>query len=269
MTINKDIFMLCNSIQEDEAVTLNEQRYQANYKFDGERIIAVVMDGDVILMNRRGKICNIHFREVVEDLKKLPNCIIDGEIISFDDDFNKLMRRAGTQKLHKIKELEVLIPVKMMVFDCLKVGDNDIRNISLYSRIEELQKLFLGLSFTNVELAEYKPIKEMLELAKAQDKEGIIVKDIQGIYESKRSNYWKKLKFFLEGTIKAVKYEENPKGLTLEDGDGNRVACLGSQAEEVKRILDSTGEVEVYIQYLEKTKENRYRFPSYRGLVVK
>lgn len=264
--ISKDIFQLCNSIDEEQALKLDSEDYQANYKFDGERIIAIVIDNDVILVNRRGGICNFHFKEVVEDLKKLKNCIIDGEIISFDDDFNKLQRRGHTKNKLKMKELEKEIPVKYMVFDCLKREDRDIRQTPLKSRLVELQGLFNNLSFTNVELVEYKPISEMLVTAKAKDKEGLIIKDMYANYESKRTDNWKKLKFWCEGTIKVIKYSENPKGIRAEDSLGNAVQIAGEQSNEVKDLIDKQGEVEICIQYLEKTAENRFRFPSYRGL---
>lgn len=267
--ITKDIFQLCNSINEVEALNkgLNNPNYLANIKFDGERIIAIVLDEDVILMNRRGKVCNIHFREIVEDLKKLPNCILDGEIISLDDDFNMLMKRAMTKTLHKLKDLEKEVPVKYMVFDCLKIDNTDIRHKPLSDRIIGLNGLFHGLNFTSLELAEYGDIKDMLAKAKKEDREGLIIKDMTACYESRRTDNWKKLKRWCEGTLKAIKYEENPKGITLEDDKGNRVSCLGEQSKEVKHILDSKGEVKVYVQYLEKTADDRMRFPSFRGLV--
>lgn len=265
----KEIFMLCNSINEEEAKELDKEKWIANFKFDGERIIAMVVDNDVILINRRGKICNLHFSEVVEGLKeaKLGNCILDGEIISLDDDFNKLMQRAMTKTLSKIKIIEKTNPVKYMIFDILKNQDKDLRANPLKDRIEELKKLFENKTSDSFELAEYKSIEEMLPIAKEKDKEGLIVKYWFGCYESRRSDYWKKLKFFEEATITITKYTENPKGIRAEDDNGNAVQIAGEQSKEVKNLLDTIGQVEIYVQYLEKTADNRMRFPSYRGLV--
>jgi len=73
MGLTKEVFMLCKGMTTDEAEKITPQhhdyaQYTANIKFDGERIIAVVLKGDVIFMNRNGKICNFNFREVAEDL---------------------------------------------------------------------------------------------------------------------------------------------------------------------------------------------------------
>jgi ATP-dependent DNA ligase len=265
MITEKD-FMLCESINEEEALKLDDNN-TSNIKFDGNRLIAVVINHDAILVNRHGRICNFNFREVAEDLKPLNDCIIDGEIISLEDDFTKLQRRAGTKNTAKLIQLEKEIPIKFMVFDVLRQDNTITTNKPLRERIEILKQIFEGKALKHTELAEYKPIKEMLEIAKKQDREGIIVKDLNAVYENKRSNGWKKLKFFLEDTMKAIKYEVNPKGITVEDDKGNRVAVLGEQSTAIRQQIDTTGEVEIYVQFLEKTPDNRYRFPSYRGVV--
>jgi hypothetical protein len=118
-----------------------------------------------------------------------------------------------------------------------------------------------------VEMAEYNSIKVMLEKAHKEDREGIIVKNLNSPYEHKRSKGWLKCKFFLETTIKICRYTENPKGIRAEDNMGNAVQIAGHQSIEVKQLLDTQKEVEINIQYLEKTVEGRFRFPSFRGLV--
>ena len=80
--MNKDIFMLCKGIREDEyekdkATMVN---IVGNIKYDGERILAVKKGNDVMLVNRGWNIRNDVFAEVVEDLKK-----IDGDFILIDD----------------------------------------------------------------------------------------------------------------------------------------------------------------------------------------
>jgi ATP-dependent DNA ligase len=272
--ITKDNFMLCEGIVEDvlkESIN-NYSGWIAEYKEDGERIIAVVIDGEAILVNRNGKICNFHFKEVVEGLKGLPNVILDGEIISKDGDFNKLLQRALTKTPSKIKQLEKDVPVDYVIFDILKIGDVDLRQKSLLERKEQLHKLFETQDTqrtnpnTNIKLIEYGDINEMLEKAHKLDKEGIIIKRLNSSYEGRRSSEWKKCKFFCEATITITKYEINPKGITGEDDKGNRVAILGEQSQEVKYLLDTNGSVEITIQFLEITDEGKYRFPSYRGL---
>jgi ATP-dependent DNA ligase len=267
----KKAFMLCQSIDEETATNLDEQNYQANIKYDGERIMAIVISNDVILVNRRGKICNIHFQEIVDDLKKLPNCIIDGEVISVNDDFQQLQRRALTKTLSKIPQLQKEVPVKYMVFDVLGigVGDNKI-NLPLRDRIIELQNLFKDLEFKHTELAEYKSVNELLPIAQEQKREGLVVKNLNGKYDcNKRSDNWKKLKFFNEIDIIVTKYTQNPKGIRVEDDEGNACQIAGEQHKEVKDLIDNEGKAEITIQYLSQNEETkRYRFPSFKKLVV-
>jgi len=258
--------MLCGSIGEAEALTLDTDRYKANIKFDGERIITLVLKGDVVMINRNGKICNYHFREVEAELKGLGDCVIDGEVISLDDDFSKLQRRALTQNLQKIKQLEIDIPVKYMVFDCLMLGSEDLRNKPLMERLESISKL-IGDNHAHLGKVGYEAIQTQLEIAKREGREGIIIKDMKAKYEGKRGEAWRKLKFFQEAVITFQKYTSNPKGIRVETNDG-LVACQvsGKQSEEIQHKLDTNGSVDIYIQYLTKSADGHLRFPSCRGI---
>lgn len=269
----KKLFMLCNSIDENSALQLKDNYYVGQLKRDGERIIAVVINGKPILINRRGKICNLHFEEVVEDLKQLPNCIIDGEIISVDDDFSKLMSRAMTKTPSKLRALQKEIPISYEVFDIL--GDDTTTNkihLPLKDRIIELENLFFGKEFKHTTLLPNLPISVALQQAKDNEGEGIIVKDLNGKYEcGKRSHNWKKLKFFKEVDIIVTTYTSNNAGIRVETEDKNTACQIsGEQHEEVKELLDRTGQAEITIQYLSQSQETKkYRFPSYKKLVVK
>ena len=110
----------------------------------------------------------------------------------------------------------------------------------------------------------------MYEKAKKENREGIIIKRIGNYsnYENRRSNNWLKCKFFLTIQLEVIKYEENPKGIRVEDKDGNALQ-ISKDFEKVKELIDKNGKAIINIQYLEKTAENRFRFPSFRGLVEK
>jgi len=267
----KKIFMLANSTNEESALKFSEEYYTANIKFDGERILAIIIDNEVILVNRRGKICNFHFEEIVEDLKKIKtNCIIDGELISVDDDFTKLQSRAMTKTPSKIKELTKTIPLTYMIFDVLKIEDRELFNTELKDRILEMNLLLGDIKFEHTKIAEHKPIKEMLEQAKAEKREGIMVKKLSGKYESRRSDNWLKLKFWNEIDLIFIKFEENPSGIKVFSKDGN-IECQvqgKEQSQEVREILEAKGEVELTIQYLTRNPiTQKLRFPSFKKVV--
>ena len=280
--VTKDDFQLCGSKTEEEVIGLPDTKYLGNIKHDGTRVIAVIKNGQVALLNRRGYNPYKEFAEVVEDLKQMPDAILDAEVIDFSDTFNILQRRSGTRIPAKQDILRKQIPVKMMVFDILQLDGQTLTGLMLKDRITIMEKLFKDFNDKFVpspafhqdykkpfiEMSEYKPIKEMLAQAHLDDSEGIIVKDITAPYlNGKRTDNWSKVKFWLEGSIKACKYEINPKGITVEDDLGNRCLVAGSQSNQVKQLIDTNGEVEILTQYLERTADGRYRFISYRGLV--
>lgn len=261
--------MLCKSITESEAESRSFwDGFLANTKFDGERIKAIKKDGEVFLVNRRGNIKNNNYREVVDELEDIEgNFEIDGEVISMNDNFDELQRRSLTKDKFKQMELRKSIPVKYMVFDILKVDLLDLRNSALKRRIE-FENVICDKHQNHIEFAEYKPVLEILRRAKIEGREGIVIKDMSETYhDNKRHKGWLKCKFFKETTLELINYTENPAGIRCEDKDKNAVQISGTQHLEVKQLLDTTGKAVVEIQYLEKTKDGRFRFPSFRGLV--
>jgi len=266
--MNAKDFMLCHNINEEESRKLDVSRWKANYKWDGERIIAIVDKGEVILLNRRGNIKNEQFKEVVEELKQLPDCILDGEVISKDNNFNRLQSRAGTKDASSLIKKASMIPIDYMIFDLLRVESEMLIAEQLKDRVKKLNALFNGRdNFNHLKLCEYGEISTLLQIAKDKVMEGIIVKDMEARYEGRRSRGWLKLKLWKETTIMITKYTANPAGIRVEADDGTAVQVSGAQSIPVKNKLDAGQEVAIYIQYLERTKENKYRFPSYRGMV--
>lgn len=265
--VDGKIFELCQSITENELDTLKNKECLANIKFDGERILAICQSDKVLLMNRRTNEKSSFFQEITDDLEQVDSMtILDGEIISHDDSFKKLSKRAHTKDKLKQAQLKKDIPVKFMVFDILIYKGINLMEKILKERIKYIKKLINEYNFTTIEMAEYKDIQSMLLKAKSENREGIIIKNMNSYYESRRSKDWLKLKFFKEGSIFATKYTDNPAGIRIEDDDGNAIQVSGSQAEEVAQKIDKTKRVEVYVQYLEKTEKGKMRFPSFRGI---
>ena len=277
-----EIFQLCGITTESEFIengyAINsyggdKDYYTANIKFDGERIMAKCEDGEVILINRNKRACNSNFSEIVDELKKLKgNFILDGEIISQDDDFNKLQRRALTKDKAKQKELIKEIPVCFVVFDILKYDNVNIGREDLKDRIKYFEKFNelideLKIDKELIKIAEFLSPKEMYDKAKAEKREGIVLKHLNYSYREGRTSIWYKLKFFKEEVFEAISYTENPKGIRVEDKEGNSCQISNSDYHKIKEQINKDGKSLINIQFLEKTKDNRYRFPSYRGRV--
>lgn len=258
--------MLCESMQDmNEIKKLDRGRYKANTKWDGERVMAFKRQDDVVLFNRGGNIVTHKFMEVVNVLKTIKNdFIIDGEVIAYDNDFSKLQRRALTKDLKKIEALQKEIPVKYMVFDILFYAGKTLMRETLESRLVCLSQVIQDSEY--VELCEYGDIDNLLMQVIEENGEGIVIKDMLGTYESKRSKNWIKHKLFKETTITITAFTDNPKGIRATDDEGNAVQVSGHHADTLKSAMESKGKVLVNVQYLTKGKDGRMRFPSYRGL---
>jgi len=260
-----NIFMLCEKITEQEVKYLNGE-YLANIKYDGERIMAIKKDGDIFLINRRGNIVNDRFEEVVNALKSLPlNIVLDGEIISYNNKFEDLQRRALTKDKAKQKILINQIPCFYMVFDILSWGNEDLKFKPLKERLNFMQEEW----FFNpiIKKVEYIPIDICLKKSRDMNGEGIIIKNMQGRYETRRSKNWLKLKFFHEQVLTFITYTKNNAGIRCEDKNGNVVQVAGEQSNKVAELIDKNGSVQLEVQYLTISKEGRMRFPSCRGVV--
>ena len=266
--INKKDFMLCEKVEETDLDKYTHSHYLGNIKFDGERIIIIKQAEEVFLVNRNGRIKNSMYRELIADFKQVPfDFILDSEVITEDNLFNTLQHRINLSNEEKIIEAEHKYPIKCMVFDIIRLKDNDLRNMPLNERVLILEELFCEFKFNKVEMVKYyEDLNALYSFAKAKQLEGIVLKAISSNYENGRSKSWLKLKFFKLADIKAVSYEINNSGIRVEDDKENACQVSGNQHIKVKEEIDNKGFCEIIVQYLEKTKNNKLRFISYKGL---
>lgn len=274
MGINpKDFFMLCKSIPTNDKEKLEQfardNNYIGNVKYDGERCIIMKTKDNLFMLSRGGNIITYKFGDITDEINCEDNFIIDGEIIAINGDFTKLQSRALTQNKIKIKELIKTIPVKYMVFDILSLNDKMVMGKPLKSRVKLLED-FMAKNFSeskHIEMCEYGEINKILGEVVKREGEGIIVKDLNASYENgKRSEAWLKYKLFKETTIMITSFTENPKGIKGITDEGIKVQIAGNNSDEVKREFESNGKALINIQYLTKSDEGKFRFPSYRGL---
>ena len=76
-----------------------------------------------------------------------------------------------------------------------------------------------------------------------------------------------KYRFVKEAIVEAVEYEETPSGIVAIDEVGHRITINGRQAEAVRRAIDEDGKARIEINYYEKSKDGRFRFPAFRRLI--
>jgi ATP-dependent DNA ligase len=231
-------------------------------KFDGIR--ANWKEGE--LYNRRGKCISFLFPEIIEEMENLGvDMFFDGEIVVPYHDFNDgIAKRIHLKNEKDIEERSKMLPAQFVAFDVLEFNGGDIRFKPLKERLSFLSKISAGDCFAVAEC--FGDGLTLLANTKEVGGEGIVAKHLNSSYSDCRSNHWIKIKNWNEMDIVAVKYDTNPKGITIETAEGIRCAVNGKQHEVVKEKIDACGKALVEIQYLEKTKLGKPRFPSYNKL---
>lgn len=258
--------MLCKSDVAKNIKKYQEKCWIGELKLDGCRVNCSVKCNIPKIIGRSGNVYNTQFPDILEQLKGFPDCILDGEIVSDDYNFNHLASVVHTQNRTILRALNNKYKPIFYIFDVLEVQGEDMRKYPLEIRRKVLE--FLNKYRTeNIRILDWTDEIDLLWLSVvAKNQEGIVVKNPKGLYEDSRSWNWIKIKNFKEKEIEVTKFELNPAGITAETGSGIRVQIAGEQSKEVKEMIMACGSAKINVQYLEETKNGLLRFPSYRGL---
>ena len=188
--------MLCTP-QKEMYLGKFDDRWIAEVKYDGERIIAERMMGRITLWTRRRKEVSHRFPEIVESLKFCMPAIewvIDGELI-VDGGFEKLLKRNRDDPA-SIKLLSKKMPATYHVFDVLSLGETPIMEQPLSDRREYLMNMLN--SDGRIRRARYvkgSNAKRLFDAITANDGEGVVLKHLDSIYlPGKRASQWMKIK---------------------------------------------------------------------------
>jgi bifunctional non-homologous end joining protein LigD len=167
-------------------------------KWDGERALALIRDGEVELRARSGRDITPEYPE----LKELPKglnarkAILDGEIVVLDEagrsNFMRIQQRFGVQ--NPSRQLQQTVPVTYYAFDLLYYDGYDLRNVALESRKNLLRSLLTPSERVRFSDHQIEKGIELYEVARQQGLEGIIAKRRDSPYPGKRSSLWVKLK---------------------------------------------------------------------------
>ena len=195
------------------------------YKYDGVRVIAIVMKGKATLYSRNGKIFN-NFPHIENALSKpeYNNIVFDGEVMS--DDFQALMKQVYRKSGAETGD------AYLALFDMLPLNEfnKGKSNLNSIERKNELNKIAKNFDVNVIKLVDYEIVnfdndkgqakfaamnKEALEMGF----EGLMIKPNENYYESKRSHAWLKIKPFIEVTLKIV---------DIQEGTGKHSGKLGA-----------------------------------------
>ena len=167
-------------------------------KWDGERALAFIQDGEVEFRSRSGRNITPEYPELKSVVKQLNarKAIVDGEIVALDSegrsDFTRIQPRFGVS--NPPVSLQQKNPVTYYLFDLLYCDGFDLRNSPLEKRKELLQELLRPSD--NIRYSDHvvENGTELFEIAKERRLEGIIAKRRDSPYIGKRTSSWLKFK---------------------------------------------------------------------------
>jgi len=167
-------------------------------KWDGERALAFIRDGETELRSRSARNITGEYPELRALAKRVNarKAIVDGEIVVLDEsgrsEFARLQSRFGV--VNPPPSLQEKAPVTYYLFDLLYADGYDLRGVPLEQRKEALRRILIPserVRFSDHQLAQG---LELLEVAKQQGLEGIVAKRRDSTYSGKRAPQWMKFK---------------------------------------------------------------------------
>ncbi|HEU4343226.1 MAG TPA: non-homologous end-joining DNA ligase [Candidatus Binatia bacterium] len=189
-------------------------------KWDGERCLAFRRGRELRLFSRNRKRLNEKYPEITAafDREKTASFIADGEIVTFQDgitSFAKLQQRMKVER--PSADLLRRVPVYFYLFDLLYLDRYDIRQLPLRYRKEALREAFNFegvLRFTDHCAREG---EAYYQRACSKGWEGIIAKNGDSAYVSRRTRDWLKFKCRQEQELVIVGYTD-PRGKRIGFG---------------------------------------------------
>lgn len=174
-------------------------------KLDGERCIAMKINGKVTLWTRTRKPITScpHIIEQVEQILSPYSCdlFLDGELyVHGVDNFEKIMSAVRKQSPTEESKL-----IQYHVYDC-EIMDDLASPFQLRKEfLENLADYFSHVKFVEADMCHnYKVVQENHDYYVNKGYEGIMVRNPNGVYENKRSKNLLKLKNFLDDEFDIV-----------------------------------------------------------------
>jgi bifunctional non-homologous end joining protein LigD len=274
-------------------------------KWDGYRALCYIDGGKVRMLSRRGIKLDKQFATVSAALAqsvKADTAIIDGEVIALDENgtpsFQRLQSMTGFGTKPTVKGMAAPL-LNFFAFDLIYLNGYDLRKAALIDRRNLLTSILLPSDI--VRYSEHFAGKgsELLQAVKAKGLEGIVAKQAQSRYESKRSGNWIKIKvtcqqdFVICGYLLGEReyfgalvlgYHENKKLVYAGNlGSGFTQQSLKAVFETIKPLVTKkavlsdvprdVGEVTwvkpelvCTVKFTSWTNDNRLRAPVFLGL---
>ena len=204
-------FFLAHPLEGDPAKLGERSEWLAEWKWDGIRAQLLRRGEDIALWSRGDEPIAGQFPEVIEDARKLPSCVLDGEILAWKDGppgsgtrggrvmpFAALQKRLGRKNPgRKVMEES---PVIFLAFDLLELEGEDWRGRPLVERRRQLADLLLGIPggsrfevASAIRAPDWTTLAQAREQSRSMGTEGLMLKRLDSPYGvgRTRGDWWK------------------------------------------------------------------------------
>ncbi|MDT0583546.1 cisplatin damage response ATP-dependent DNA ligase [Brumicola blandensis] len=193
-------------LNSDDRSVQSEDRWQAEWKFDGIRVQLVCNTNGKALFSRTGDDIGHSFPDLLASIdENTMSGVFDGELLAMKEgkilSFNQLQQRLNKKK--PSKQLIASIPVGMMLYDALFLDAADLRELPLSQRYQHLATWYQKHNTAKLKLSKaltYRTINDLQTLRETANTseeyiEGLMLKNLEGRYVAGRpKGQWYKWK---------------------------------------------------------------------------
>ena len=245
------------------------------FKYDGFRLQIHNCDGKITLFTRRLDNVTKQFPDVVKAVKeniKEDNFIIDSEVVGYDKKTGKYLPFQNiSQRIKRKYDIERMArdyPVELNVFDILAKANKsmlnepfEIRRKAIICMVSEKEKEIIVAK--QIITSDEKEAQEFYELALNAGEEGVMAKNLNGIYKpGSRVGYGVKVKPVMETLDLVIVGAEWGKGKRSGWLSSFHIACQDDEGN----IL-GIGKVGTGIKELEQEEDGGVTFEQLTGLL--
>ena len=174
------------------------------WKWDGIRLQVLRRQGEVALWSRGEERLDGRFPEIEAAAMALPDgCVIDGELLAWaDGDDLPLPFTALQTRIQRLKPGPKTLrdtPVRVLAYDLLELGGEDLRALPLSQRRARLAEVLATLDDPRLRLspalsvADWHAAALQRDLARERGVEGLMLKRAESVYQAgrRRGDWWK------------------------------------------------------------------------------
>lgn len=192
------------------------ERWVAQIKWDGIRLLTYCDGHRVALFNRHKKERTLHYPELtaIDTYCSARSVILDGEVIALKNgkpSFYQVMKRDGLRTEKTFSSIRHQVPIIYMVFDLLYFNDEWIIDRSFEERHSLLKDIITPCSTVQLVQNEEDPLA-LFEAVKELELEGIVIKDRRSRYViNGKDKRWQKRKVLrdLYAVVGGVTFNQN------------------------------------------------------------